>query len=475
MFHSISWRLQISYGLLLLAAFVALGITAYHLERTSRMSAIDGGIQSRATQLTNALFRLRTQAPDSSSASKTEPGELVLPRHNLRFGPDAERPHYYFIWGTEAKPPLLYRSQAAPENVAPPDFAKRSYPRGGFPRIQEERRERIYRTRSGFVILVGRDVKDELAAIRSYVIKLALAGVALLLAGLIVSYWVAKRALRPITDISKAAARIAGGELNKRIETTGNRSELGRLSNVLNHTFDKLENAYRRQAQFTADASHELRTPVSVILTEIQSAPKESRSIAEYEECLTVCEEAATSMQLLLQQLMALAQFDAGKGLLIREDFDLQEIVERCVDQIGPLAKEKGISITRDLGSPVFCKGDPDRLSQVITNLLGNAIAYNAQGGNVAIELACEPDQAAVLTVADTGPGISPDDLPHLFERFYRADKSRSSGDGHSGLGLAICQEIADAHGGNISVESELDKGSIFTLKIPLPPGEVGQ
>lgn len=462
MFHSISWRLQISYGLLLLGAFVALGISAYHLERTSRMATIDAGLQARATQLRGALSRPARPAPDPPGG---EPTELTMPRHELRFGVNNEVPHYYLIWANGETLALLYRSDSAPDGIAPPTVSA-SIPESGVSRIRQEHRERILRTRQGFLILVGRDVSAELAMIRAYAAKLTLAGGALLIAGLLVSHWVARRALKPIADISEAATRIAGGAMDERIETAGNRSELGQLGDVLNHTFNELESAYRRQAQFTADASHELRTPVAVMLTEIQSAPKLSRSTEEYEEALSVCEEAATSMQQLLQQLMALAQFDAGKVINSREPIELRQLVERCIEQINPLAEERGVEMTQELGNE-NCTGDPDRISQVVTNLLGNAIAYNREGGKVTVTLQGDAGQA-VLEVADTGIGIAPNDLPHLFQRFYRVDKSRFGEGEHSGLGLAICREIAEAHGGDITVESTLGEGSVFTLRLPV-------
>jgi heavy metal sensor kinase len=386
-----------------------------------------------------------------------------MPRHRLRFGEDTETPHYYLIWENDEADGPSFRSNDAPD-IDVPDIGM-PVPESGVSRIRDGLRERILRTRNRNLILVGLDVSAELAAIRMQSTKLALAGGALLLAGLIVSHLLVRRALKPISEISDAATRIADGDLDERIETFQNRTELGRLGKVLNHTFDELENAYRRQSQFTADASHELRTPVAVILSEIQSAPKSTRSAEEYEECLTVCEESAISMQRLLQQLMALAQFDAGKGIVVQEPVDLQQLVEGCIQQIKPLAEEEGVVISQELGQ-AECNADADRLSQVVTNLLANAVAYSNERGEIDVSLRSE-DGSVFIEISDNGIGIAEEDVPHIFERFYRADKSRSGEGGHSGLGLAICKEIVEAHRGDIAVESVLGEGSKFTVRLP--------
>ncbi len=456
MYHSIAWRLQISYGLLLIAAFVGLGITSYHLERSSQLSSIDTGLQMRGTRVTGALYRMRLPLTVPKGA------ELDLPRHDALFTPPDEFPFYYRIWNNEQE--ILLRSNTGPDEIPFPQVGEKT-PDDGLVRNRNDFRERIYRTPRGFIAMVGRNASTEFATIRSQTAKLAGAGLIILIAGLLLSHYLAKRTLKPIADISDAAKRIADGALDERIETQGNQSELGQLGEVLNNTFDELEGAYRRQEQFTADASHELRTPVTVILTEIQSAPPLSRSPDEYEECLKVCEESAISMQRLLQQLATLAQFDSGKVELNSQTLNLKELAEATIEQFRPVASDSGITVTSQLANE-SCQGDPDRLSQVLTNFLMNAVAYNQDGGTISVSVERE-NKDVLLKVSDTGIGIEDEDLPHLFERFYRADKSRFGSDENSGLGLAICKEIAEAHGGQITVESELEKGSTFILRIP--------
>ena len=170
-------------------------------------------------------------------------------------------------------------------------------------------------------------------------------------------------------------------------------------------------------------------------------------------------------MQKLLQQLMALAQFDAGKGIVMQEPVDLQQLVEGCIQQIKPFAEEEGVAISQELGHAESI-GDADRLSQVVTNLLANAVAYSNERGEIDVSLRSE-DGSVFVEISDNGIGMAEEDVPHIFERFYRADKSRSGEGDHSGLGLPICKEIVEANRGDIAVESTLGEGAKFTVRLP--------
>jgi signal transduction histidine kinase len=241
---------------------------------------------------------------------------------------------------------------------------------------------------------------------------------------------------------------------------------LGRLAGVLNSTFARLEAAFAQQAQFTADASHDLRTPLAVIITEAQTALARERSAAEYRETLEGCLSTAQQMRRLTESLLELARFDAGQESMRREPFDLAQVARDCVELVRPLAARRGIKLDCELAA-VQCQGDAERLSQVVTNLLTNAIQFNRDQGTIRVSLNANNSNAQ-LQVADTGEGIAAEDLPHIFERFYRADKSRSRAEGRNGLGLAICKAIVDAHGGSIGVTSQVGAGSTFTVKLPL-------
>jgi two-component system, OmpR family, sensor kinase len=231
----------------------------------------------------------------------------------------------------------------------------------------------------------------------------------------------------------------------------------------LNSTFARLESAFTQQRQFASDAAHELRTPVSVILTQTQTALSRERDAGDYRQTIEACQRAAQRMRKLISALLELARLDAGQEQMKRLSFDFSKTVGDCIGLVRPLAEEHGVKIVTDL-SPLEITGDSERLGQVVTNLLTNAIQYNHDGGEVKIATKLE-NGLAILTVTDTGQGISPEDLPHVFQRFYRADKSRSSG--NAGLGLAISQAIVTAHGGNIDVISEENAGTTFTVRLP--------
>jgi two-component system OmpR family sensor kinase len=316
---------------------------------------------------------------------------------------------------------------------------------------------------SGENILVGCSIAPELHELEMTALKLAGVGIIVLFFGLAGGWWISLRAIKPVESISATAVKIAAGDLSQRIDAADTESELGQLAAVLNSTFARLEAAFAQQKQFASDAAHELRTPVSVILTQAQTALNRNREAKDYKQTIEACQRAAQRMRRLIGSLLELARLDAGQEQMKRLCFDLSKMVADSVELIHPLAEECGIKLISEL-SPVEIAGDSERLWQVMTNLLTNAIEYNHDGGEVKVTLKLEGGMA-VLTVSDTGQGIPAEDLPRVFERFYRADKSRSSG--NAGLGLAICKSIVAAHGGNIEVESKENAGTTFTVRLP--------
>jgi len=332
-------------------------------------------------------------------------------------------------------------------------------------RLRGTFRESFQFTPPGECVLVGRDIGQELSEMRRFAWLLVAGGGLVLLLGLTGGWWVSTRALRPIADISAAAAKISSGDLTQRIHTTDTSSELGELAGVLNETFARLQASFARQAQFTADASHELRTPVSVVLMQTQSALTRERPAADYRESLEACQRAAQRMRRLTESLLTLARLDSGEAAATPESCELDPVVREVVESLQPLAEEKGLSLTAEL-APARCEGNAGQLGQVVNNLVSNAIYYNRPGGSVSIKVTSEAD-AAVLSVSDTGQGIAPEDLPHIFERFYRADKARSNAPGRTGLGLAITKAMVETHGGTIQVTSELGLGSTFAVRLP--------
>ncbi len=388
------------------------------------------------------------------------PQEFHLPPRLANLFEDTEKGEFYFrIWRRDQQE--LSKSTNAP--LIGLAEIKPGRPGLQQPVLRGRNRETVLLTPGGETLLVGKNVSVEIDELQRSGIWLAGVGGGVLLLGLAGGWWNASRVIKPIDEIGAAAVRIAEGDLSQRINTSHKESELGRLATVLNSTFARLESAFSEQKHFTADAAHELRTPVAVLLTQTQSALTRERSAPEYREALEACQRAAQRMKRLLESLLELARLDAGQESFSWATVDLAKIASECAEQVRPLAEQAKIELTSTL-EPAECRADAGRIAQVITNLLMNAIAYNQPNGRVALATK-KQDGFAVLEVADTGVGIDQLDLPHVFERFYRADKSRSTGG--AGLGLSISKAIVEAHGGIISVTSERNKGSTFTLRLP--------
>jgi heavy metal sensor kinase len=326
-------------------------------------------------------------------------------------------------------------------------------------------REILNLTPGGETIVVGCSLAPELHDLELAALNLTAIGGLILLVGLAGGWWFVGRALRPVIAISATAAKISAGDLSQRINVGEADSELGQLAAVLNSTFARLETAFAQQKRFAADAAHELRTPVSVMLTQTQTALNRERDAAGYKQAVEACQRAAQRMRRLIESLLELTRFDAGQEVLKRMKFDLAKTVADAIEMGQTLADERGVKIIPEV-RPLEITGDPERLTQVVTNLLTNAIQFNQPEGEVRLNLYLEGG-LGVLQISDTGKGISREDLPRVFERFYRADKSRT-GAGNSGLGLSICKAIVEAHGGTIEVSSQPDAGATFIVRLPL-------
>jgi heavy metal sensor kinase len=287
---------------------------------------------------------------------------------------------------------------------------------------------------------------------------------ALLFAG-IGGLFLAGRAFGPIDRITRTAAAISAEDLQGRLpdEVARTPGELGRLATTFNHMLDRLERAFRRQRQFTADASHELRAPLSVALGQVDVALQRPRTADEYQEVLHGLREDIIRLRGLVSALLELARADAHQTQLVSEPIDLGELVHQVAEAMAPLADERGVRLQTQPSPGVVIQGDQARLMQLLVNLVDNGLNYTPRGGSVCIgNQRGDEANTAVLFVSDTGRGIAPEHLPHVFERFYRADPARSAGG--AGLGLAISSWIAQMHGGRIEVESQPGDGSTFRV-----------
>ena len=315
-------------------------------------------------------------------------------------------------------------------------------------------------------IAVGRSTTDIDESLAGLIRTLAIAGpLTLVLAGA-GGIFLAQRALKPVDQITRTAREIEESDLSRRIPVQS-KDELGRLASTLNQMIERLEKAFKRQQRFTSDASHELRTPLAVIQAESTLALNKERTANEYKQSLEIVSNESMLMAKVVDQLLTLARADSGKEQLSFEELDLSELLTGVAAHAEILCRDKGIEFHSDLMETILGSGDRAKLRELFLNLLGNAIRYSPDGGKISLTLRREGEMA-VISIVDTGIGISEEDIPHIFERFYRVDKARSRVENGAGLGLAICKYIAEIHGGRIEVISRLGEGSTFSVWLPI-------
>jgi len=300
--------------------------------------------------------------------------------------------------------------------------------------------------------------------VRTFIIAVPLALVLAAAGGI----FLARRALKPVDNIARTAQEIGESDLSQRINVN-TKDELGRLAATLNAMIERLERAFQRQKQFTDDASHELRAPLAVIEAESSLALQKDRRRSDYKQSLETISQEAKQMSALIDQMLMLARADAGKERWNFTTVDLARLIRNLSTDIDVLCQEKGLSFQLGHIEDLVVRGDEARLRELFMNLLDNAIRYTPSLGTVSVSLRRE-GQMAVVAITDTGVGIPAEDIPLIFERFYRVDKSRSRTEGGTGLGLAICRHIAEAHGGRIEVESQVGVGSTFSVWFPSQP-----
>ncbi len=279
--------------------------------------------------------------------------------------------------------------------------------------------------------------------------------------------FLAARALAPIDRMTRAARRIEAGNLAGRLGPAPRDDEVGRLAATFDGMLDRLEHAFAQQRQFVADASHELRTPLAVVRSDLDILRRRPRSVAEHEDFARGLDEEVARLSALVDDLLTLARADSGQAELAWELVYLDVVVEHVVQGLRRLGAAQGVVIETHLEREVAVMGDPVRLRQLVVNVVGNAVKYTPAGGRVHVTLTGQ-EGGASLEVADTGIGIAPDDIPSIFDRFFRADRARTWAEGDTGLGLSIARWCAEAHGGRITVRSTLGQGSTFVVTLPL-------
>src|ERR1017187_811183 len=283
-------------------------------------------------------------------------------------------------------------------------------------------------------------------------------------------YLLVRRALTPVEQITRAAERITQHNLSERLPVPRTGDELERLSVSLNRMITRLDDDFQNSKRFVADASHDLRTPLTILRGELENFAEDPRLDSEMSERAASLLEEVAHLGKIVDQLFTLSQIDAGEAQTEWTRFDLTELAQTTAEQMNLLAEDKGISISCDVGQPMLVKGNHVRLKQVVVNLLDNAIKYTPEKGAIQLRVLAINGHA-VLEVEDNGIGIPSEALPHIFERFYRVDQARSADSESAGLGLSIVKSICIAHGAEVEAQSAVGNGSCFRVKLPLSKG----
>lgn len=453
----IRMRILLWHGLLLACILTAFGVTAHRLQWENELARLDRGLDEPLSMLHRAMRVINAREGIPQGRIAPPPESYTLPAADA--AEFASNGWQYAVWSRHGK--LLARSSAMPQSLEMPPVA------GSVPfviqrRSREGLREAFLITPPGECFLAAVLMQNELHSASRLGWWLLALGAGVLGIGLLVDAWILRRAIRPVEEIISAAERISRGDLGTRIETTAG-TELGRLTKVLNSTFASLDHAFTQQARFSADVAHELRTPVSVLIAEAQSTLERERSGEDYRDTIATTLRSAQRMGGLIESLLDLAQIESGTALQ-RVSCDLAVLTAEVSASHRGMAEAQGIEIRSKLET-ASCQANVAQITQIAANLLINALQHNQRGGHVLVETVLENGHA-VLRVENTGSGIPAEDLPHVFERFYRADTSRSRKTGGTGLGLAICKAIADAHGASLTAESTPGVMTRFTLSV---------
>jgi signal transduction histidine kinase len=440
--RSLRATLLIWYTLVLSILIVVYAATVTYRYSQSLIGQVDAELAATTRMLSGAL------TPDIDGTFDFS----VPPSFRASVPEDPAARTYYAVWNLQGE--LVDQSEPGSTPPAMPDVGIGS-------RLGQ--REVVIEVPGQARILAGRRLDATYAAVRTVGLGVAYSGGLVLMLSLIGGFFLAGRALAPVAQISRTAGAMIGGDLDARIPVKGTASELEQVARALNEAFDRMRVAADRQRQFTADASHELRTPLATLGAEFEWALARPRSAAEYKSSIEKGQRAVERMTELAGRLLTLVSPGGGPDI-DRTTFDLATVVSAVVDLLKPLASGHSVTIEASYGS-ARVSGVRNLLADAFSNLLKNAIEYNRPGGHVYVAITADAGWA-VTTIRDTGSGIDAADLPHIFGRFYRADRSRTRGG--AGLGLAIVKSVVEGHGGSVTCSSTPVVGTEFQVRLPL-------
>jgi two-component system, OmpR family, sensor kinase len=461
---SLRVKLTLYYLALLTAVLVFFGVAVYTYLARSLVTIIDDSLAHQARAVTARMTN--ADAPDGTPDAP-DGDELLLAPQILQIIDEQ---------GQLADEPVATKPHKLPVNmgelgrlaVGGWSFSTALLPSGEQIRLVTYRAEDA--ERRTFYVRVGQSLSPLQRARRHLSLLLGIVGPVALLLGSYGGLLLANQALRPVDRLTRAAQEIGAGDLSKRVPVPPQQDELGRLATTFNRMISRLQAAFERQRQFTSDASHELRTPLAVMRGDIEISLRRERTPQEYQRVLASNLEEIVRLTRLVEDLLMLARADSNQSLLRAEPMAVDELCEQTVEYLTPLAEQKSQTIVYEPPAerPLEINGDAQRLKQMLLNLIDNAIKYTPAGGKVTVSAKREGKEA-VLRVADTGRGIPAEDLPHIFERFFRHSRNTSDKTVVGfGLGLSIVKWIVDSHGGRIEATSKVGEGTTFTVRLPL-------
>jgi heavy metal sensor kinase len=455
---SIGVRLTLWYLAIFALGELVFGAGMWFILRQNLYDMVDDNLESQVDDLKNLLELQKGASIDKLRGEVNETYTIEHPGD------------YLAVYGEDGD--LIYRSkflEAHPQLLLPAGPIKQARARNQKLGGQHFRflYEKLAVNSRVFTVEMGVPSDDAVETLHLFRFYLLMFAPALLLVAAGVGYWMSRRALSPVDALVRTAREVSGANLSSRLQKLETGDELQRLSDTLNEMLDRIEKAFLRVTQFTADASHELRTPVSLIRTEAELALRRSRGEMEYKESLRHILLEAERTTVLIEQLLALARADSGRETLHMQPVDLHQTLRGIVDSWQQVATIRDLQFSAEMDEDgALVMGDETLLRRLIEILLDNAFQYTPSPGSVSLLLEHREDMITIA-VKDSGVGIAEEERGKIFERFYRVDQARSRARGGTGLGLAIAHWIVTQHHGSIRVESQPGQGATFRVELP--------
>lgn len=462
--RSLRFRMSLWLSLLVSSALALFGATVYVGVKRHLTEQLYASLTKQANSIGEDI--LSNAAKQGNHYLVVEINETFAPELNGRFI-RVTQPDGTVIYQSNNPRDASFSIDQIPPVAAPPlrGYPPRMLDLNGFPLVLQGT---LFTDSEGhtFLIETGAPYNLILGELKSIFFAFALGIPVFLAVAIVGGHILVRSSLRPITAISDQAERISSTNISERLPVVNTGDEVERLSHSLNRMVDRLDDAIQHVSRFSADVSHELRTPLTILRGEMEELIGQANHRRETLETIGNAMEEIDRLSRIVDQLLTISRLDAGQAGVERNLLNLGQLAMATAEQMVLLADEKFVSIRYSINPQVIVAGDPLRLKQVLVNLLDNAIKYTPEGGHIELAVGIEGNRAR-LSVLDDGIGIPEEALPHIFERFYRADKARTRATGGTGLGLSIIKSIVAAHDGTVTIQSAVGGGTEVLVELP--------